>query len=55
MARDRTIRIVTIAVWVVAAVVVVGLAFVKSNTPTVGNLRVAGGALPVVYEFSTDS
>ena len=55
MSGDRAIRIATIAVWVIAAGVILTLAFVRGNTPPVASLAAASGARPVVYEFSTDT
>jgi hypothetical protein len=56
MVGSRTVRIATIAVWTLAIAVVVALAFVRGTAPvTVTPLRVAGGALPVMYEFSTST
>lgn len=49
------IRIATIAVWAVAASVLVALAFVRGTTPPLAPLPSANGARPVVYEFSTDT
>lgn len=57
---SRTIRNLTIAVWAVAALVLVGLAFVRApqaqNVSTVAkNAAVLSGALPIMYEFSTET
>lgn len=54
MADNRTLRNVTIAVWVVAGAVVLGLAFMKGTTPT-PVLSTAAGARPVMYEFSSQT
>lgn len=55
MAEGRTLRVITIAVWVLAALVLVGLAFVRGTLPTLSPVSSASGAHPVVYEFSTDT
>jgi hypothetical protein len=60
----RTLRTLTIAVWALVSVVLVGLAFVSSQpAPTVVRSPESTGVVvfpdgasrPVVYEFSTDS
>jgi hypothetical protein len=55
VADDRTIRIATIAVWVLAAGVLVTLAFMRGTAPRLAPTAFAAGAHPIVYEFSTDS
>jgi hypothetical protein len=54
MADSRIIRNVTIAVWVVAAAVIVGLVFMKGAgaAPT---LAPTTAALPIMYEFSSQT
>jgi hypothetical protein len=55
MTDGRAIRIATIAVWTLAIGVVIALAFMRSTVPTVSSVAAAGGARPVMYEFSTDT
>jgi hypothetical protein len=60
MPDSRTVRNLTIVVWSIAALVLVGLAFVRApqaqDVSTVtNNSAVLAGAIPVVYEFSTDT
>jgi hypothetical protein len=60
VADQRTIRNLSIGVWVVAALILVGIAFVRApQTQSVSNLAKTGaplsGARPVVYEFSTET
>jgi hypothetical protein len=58
MAEQQTMRIGIIAVVISAAVLiaVVGLAFLKAPaSPQSAAVGVAGGALPTMYEFTTDT
>lgn len=54
MADSRVIRTATIAVWVVAAAVIVGLVFMKGAVPT-PTLAPTTAGLPIMYEFSSQS
>lgn len=54
MSDNRTLRNVTIAVWVVTGAVVLGLAFMKGTTP-VATLSTAAGGRPVMYDFSSQT
>jgi hypothetical protein len=54
MADSRTIKYITVAVWVVAAVVIAGLVFVRGPLPKVAPATTTG-TLPIMYEFSSDS
>lgn len=58
MSDPRTIRNISIGVWVLAALILVGIAFVRApQAQTVSTLArngaVLSGARPVMYEFST--
>jgi hypothetical protein len=53
MDGQRSIRIGVIAASVAVLLVVVGLAFLRA--PTAPTLTTAGGALPIMYEFTTDT
>lgn len=55
MTSGRVIRIVTIAVWALVAVIVLALATVKGNVPSVASVMVAGGARPTMDYFATDT
>jgi hypothetical protein len=58
MAEQRTTRISTIAVIISAVVLiaVVGLAFLKAPaSPQSAAVGAAGDALPVMYEFTSDT
>jgi hypothetical protein len=60
MTDSRTVRSVTIAVWVLAVGALVALAFVRApQVQQISDVKTDGavlaGALPIVYEFSTDT
>ena len=64
MTDSRVIRNATIAVWAVAALLVVGIAFATMNKAPAAPSATAtsnpgvsssGRGLPVVYEFSTET
>jgi hypothetical protein len=55
MPDSRVIRTVTIVVWALVAVIVLALAFVRGNTPTVASVMAAGGAKPTMEYFATDT
>jgi hypothetical protein len=55
MVDNRVIRFATIAVWALAAAIIISLAFVRGAGPTTASLRASAGQLPVMYEFSTDT
>jgi hypothetical protein len=60
VAEPRTIRNLSIGVWALAALILVGIAFVRApQSAAVSTLAkndaALRGALPVMYEFSTDT
>jgi hypothetical protein len=58
MSGPHTIRNISIGVWVLAALILVGIAFVRApqaqtTSALARNGAVLSGARPVMYEFST--
>ena len=60
MSDPRIIRNLSIGVWVLAALILVGIAFVRApQTQAVStvakNGAIQSGARPIMYEFSTET
>ena len=60
MSDTRNIRHLSIGVWVLAALILVGIAFVRApQAQTISGLARTGAALsgvrPVIYAFSTET